>query len=65
MGMTGMSAAGSRVGIEQDCSPPDVWRNLREQFEPLTGEGRVEVSEAGRVAARPRDARNEAATHGV
>ena len=48
------------LGIVKDRDASDVWSNLLEQFQPFQGDGVLEEGKAGYVAARPRQAFNQA-----
>src|SRR4029453_16669878 len=50
-----------RCRVEQEGDPVDARRNLLEQLHPPAGHRRLYKSETGDVAARPREARDEAA----
>jgi hypothetical protein len=50
-----------RCRVEQEGDPGDARRDLLEQPQPLAGQGRLHIDETGDVAARPREARDEAA----
>ena len=50
-----------RCRVEQESDPGDARRDLLEQPQPLTGQGRLHIDETGDVATRPREARDEAA----
>src|SRR5262249_28178532 len=51
----------SRYRVEQEGDPDDARRDLLEQPQPLPGQGRLHIDETGDVAARPGEARDEAA----
>ena len=42
--------AGHRV--EQDCGASDAWRNLLDDLQPFLAQRRVDIGEAGGIAAR-------------
>src|SRR5262245_59052233 len=54
-----------RCQIEQESSPIDARCNLFEQLQPLASNRRLRKDETGDVAARPREARDEAAADWV
>lgn len=58
---------GGRAGawIPEEGDPPQPRHRLSEQCEPLAGQRHIEVSQAGDVAARPREAGYQARAHGV
>src|SRR5262249_37153226 len=49
-----------RCRVEQEGDPPDARGNLLEQLQPLAGHRRLHSSEAGYIAAWPRQTRDEA-----
>src|SRR5262249_5476278 len=55
---------GRRCRVEQEGHPRDARRNLLEQLQPLAGYRRLHNDETGDIAARPREARHEAARIG-
>src|SRR5262249_47675834 len=56
---------GGRWRVEQEGHPRDARRNLLEQLQPLAGYRRLHNDETGDIAARPREARHEAAADRV
>src|SRR6516225_8540571 len=59
------STARRSLGIEYDRRSPDARRDLLEHFEPLSDHRWRKISEAGRAAARSRDARHKVAAHWI
>src|SRR5262245_31642557 len=57
----GVLGVGRHDRVEQERDPRDPWRDLLEQLRPLGAERALEVDEPGDVAARVRQARDEAA----
>jgi len=53
------------LGIEYDRRSPDARRDLLEHFEPLSDHRWRKISEAGRAAARSRDARHKVAAYWI
>src|SRR6516225_10431035 len=51
--------------IAKDSRAPHAWRDLFEQLEPFPAQAVFELHEAGRVAARPREAIDESAADRV
>jgi hypothetical protein len=52
---------GAGLGIDHERSARHARRDLLEHRQPLSGNGRLKIGKAGDVAARPREARHEAA----
>jgi hypothetical protein len=54
-----------RGGISQDCCSRHAGRDLLEQLQPFCAHAEFECRKSGNIAARPRQARNQAAADRV